>query len=123
MISRCQSLLADCRSTRRHDSVHRGRCRRSSGGAPLYLELGRMTLERTQSSDFSFIGDIIQPYESNQIQPIYRDFRDGDVRHSQASIDKVSLALGYSPQYTLKQGLEECIKWYINSLTISNEAK
>ena len=72
---------------------------------------------------FSFIGDIIQSYESNQIQPVYRDFRDGDVRHSQASIDKVSLALGYSPQYTLKQGLEECIKWYINSLTISNEAK
>ena len=51
-----------------------------------------------------------------QKNPVYRDFRAGDVRHSQASIDKAKELLNYRPQYKVSDGLNEAIDWYINSL-------
>jgi UDP-N-acetylglucosamine 4-epimerase len=51
-----------------------------------------------------------------QKKPVYRDFRAGDVRHSQASIDKAKEFLHYRPQYKVSDGLNEAIDWYINSL-------
>lgn len=46
-------------------------------------------------------------------EPIYRDFRKGDVRHSQADISKAKHNLGYSPEFTLMQGIEQAMPWYI----------
>ena len=51
-----------------------------------------------------------------QKKPVYRDFRAGDVRHSQASIDKAIEFLNYRPEYKVSDGLNEAIDWYINSL-------
>jgi len=45
--------------------------------------------------------------------PTYRDFRAGDVRHSQADVSKARRLLGYEPSHTLKQGLEEALSWYV----------
>ena len=47
---------------------------------------------------------------------IYRDFRAGDIRHSNANIDKAKELLGYKPSHTLEEGLEESLEWYINDL-------
>ena len=49
-------------------------------------------------------------------EPIYRDFRPGDVRHSQASVDKAYKLLEYRPKYKISEGLDETIDWYINSV-------
>jgi len=49
-------------------------------------------------------------------KPIYRDFRAGDIRHSNANIDKMTELLKYKPTYTLKSGLSESIAWYINDI-------
>ena len=46
-------------------------------------------------------------------EPIYRDFN-GDVRHSQASVDKAYKLLEYRPKYKISDGLDETIDWYIN---------
>lgn len=45
--------------------------------------------------------------------PQYRDFRSGDVRHSQADIGKAERLLGYQPQYRIGQGIREAMQWYI----------
>jgi UDP-N-acetylglucosamine 4-epimerase len=45
-------------------------------------------------------------------KPTYRDFRAGDVRHSQADIGKAASLLGYAPTHRLKDGLAEAISWY-----------
>ena len=45
---------------------------------------------------------------------IYRDFRAGDIRHSNANIDKIQTLLEYQPTHTLEEGLSESIAWYIN---------
>lgn len=48
--------------------------------------------------------------------PIYRDFRAGDVRHSQASIAKIQQYLGYEPQYRIAEGIQLAMQWYVNHL-------
>mgnify|MGYP006127610347 CR=1 FL=1 len=48
--------------------------------------------------------------------PIYRDFREGDVRHSQADITKAQTLLGYNPQYKISAGLDAAIDWYIENV-------
>lgn len=49
--------------------------------------------------------------------PVYRDFRAGDVRHSQADISKIKNALGYAPQFDIIQGIEKAMPWYVNVLS------
>ena len=49
-------------------------------------------------------------------EPTYREFRSGDVRHSQADISKAKKFLGYSPTHSINQGIKEAMPWYINSL-------
>ena len=44
--------------------------------------------------------------------PIYRDFRPGDVLHSQADITKICSMLGYEPEYTISEGLLKAMPWY-----------
>ena len=48
--------------------------------------------------------------------PIYRDFREGDVRHSQADISKIKSALGYDPQFDVVQGIKKAMPWYVTFL-------
>ncbi|WP_180081576.1 NAD-dependent epimerase/dehydratase family protein [Acinetobacter sp. YH12201] len=49
-------------------------------------------------------------------EPIYRDFRTGDVRHSQASIAKIQQHLGYVPQYEIAEGIQLAMQWYVKKL-------
>ena len=47
------------------------------------------------------------------VQPVYRDFRAGDVRHSLASIEKAKRMLGYKPLYNIRSGLLIAMPWYL----------
>ena len=51
--------------------------------------------------------------------PIYRDFRSGDVRHSLADIGKAIDMLGYKPSHHIYQGLEQALDWYIKQAEIN----
>ena len=50
------------------------------------------------------------------IEAIYGPFRDGDIPHSLASIQKAKNMLGYSPVLNVEKGLEESVKWFWNNL-------
>jgi UDP-N-acetylglucosamine 4-epimerase len=50
-------------------------------------------------------------------RPIYRDFRPGDVRHSQADVNKARTLLGYAPTHSMAEGLAEAMDWYVNDLS------
>ena len=45
--------------------------------------------------------------------PVYADFRPGDVRHSQADIGKARRLLGYRPSHDIATGLEAALPYYI----------
>jgi UDP-N-acetylglucosamine 4-epimerase len=50
---------------------------------------------------------------SVNVAPTYRDFRAGDVRHSQADISKSKNALGYIPEIRILEGIQAAMPWYI----------
>ena len=52
----------------------------------------------------------------NPVEPTYRDFRAGDVRHSLADIGKARELLGYQPSHRIDQGLDEAMDWYVEKL-------
>ena len=45
--------------------------------------------------------------------PVHREFRAGDVRHSQADIGKARRLLGYEPTHRLAEGLRQAMPWYV----------
>ena len=49
-------------------------------------------------------------------QPQFKDFRAGDVRHSQADISKAETLLGFAPTHRIGQGLAQAMEWYIAHL-------
>lgn len=49
--------------------------------------------------------------------PVYREFRSGDVRHSQADVSKAKRLLGYAPTHVIKQGIAVAMPWYINFMS------
>lgn len=49
-------------------------------------------------------------------EPIYRDFRAGDVRHSQANIKKIQKMLGYDAKYNIQEGIDLAMNWYSSKL-------
>lgn len=59
----------------------------------------------------------------SEFDPVIKDIevefgpcRAGDIPHSLASIDKAHKLLGYDPQFSLRDGLKEAVKWYVESL-------
>jgi UDP-N-acetylglucosamine 4-epimerase len=50
------------------------------------------------------------PHLKNR-QPVYQEFRPGDIRHSQADLTQARQVLGYEPHYRLDQGLDEALAW------------
>ena len=49
------------------------------------------------------------------VQPEYRDFRPGDVRHSLADISRARQFIGYEPQFSVTQGMDMAAAWYMES--------
>ncbi|WP_370231113.1 NAD-dependent epimerase/dehydratase family protein [Marinobacter nauticus] len=47
--------------------------------------------------------------------PVYRDFRPGDVRHSQADIGKAASKLGYVPEFRIREGIAKAMPWYLEN--------
>ncbi len=50
--------------------------------------------------------------EINQVEILHGPNRIGDIPHSLASIEKAKTLLNYNPQFNLRNGLKEAVKWY-----------
>lgn len=72
----------------------------------------RTTLNELFNAIKSALADNDVIYEQ---QPTYRDFRPGDVRHSQADISKANSLLNYEPKFNIFQGIHEAMAWYLES--------
>lgn len=74
---------------------------------------GRTTLNHLHSA-------IQQSLQNNDVAvnkpALYRDFRAGDVRHSQADIGKAQRLLGYNPAFDIFSGIDLAMPWYIRSV-------
>jgi UDP-N-acetylglucosamine 4-epimerase len=54
------------------------------------------------------------------VQPVYREFRAADVRHSLADITKAARHLDYLPTHRIREGLELAMPWYIQQSLLND---
>ena len=72
--------------------------------------------ERTSLNElFAMLRTMLEPAfpHVRGVRAEHREFRAGDMRHSQADITKAQSLLGYEPQWRVRQGLAEAIDWYV----------
>ena len=50
--------------------------------------------------------------KDGELEPVYEPARPGDVKHSLADISKARELMGYEPEYTLEDGLEETLNYF-----------
>jgi UDP-glucose 4-epimerase len=62
--------------------------------------------------DLNKLGSLIMELTGISVPLLYEPARTGDVRDSLADIRRAQDAFGYTPEYTIKTGLEETIAWY-----------
>lgn len=71
---------------------------------------GQTTLNQLYELIIQELGRII-PRFSKQT-PSYKDFRSGDIRHSNANISKAREILGYEPTHAINEGMALAVQWY-----------
>ncbi len=54
--------------------------------------------------------------EIGKIEPGYGALRQGDIADSLAEIDRACRLLGYNPEFSVKAGIKEAIRWYFENL-------
>lgn len=66
----------------------------------------------------SYLKEILGAFDPEilKIEPTHGPNRAGDIPHSLASIDKARRLLGYNPQFSMRQGLEQACQWYWDNL-------
>lgn len=57
--------------------------------------------------------------EVSTLEPVYDDFRPGDIRHSLADTTKAREVLRYAPTHSVDAGLAEALDWYAEHLAPS----
>src|SRR5690554_3640209 len=75
--------------------------------------------DRTTLNDLvNYLKEFLSEYDAEiaQVEAVHGPNRVGDIPHSLASIDKAKQLLNYNPQYSMKQGLKEAVKWYWENL-------
>lgn len=73
----------------------------------------------TACSDRISLNEMIRELSNltgKDIKVTYGPERKGDVKHSEASINKARDLLGYKPEYSFQKGLKETISWYRDNI-------
>ena len=60
--------------------------------------------------------ELLNKIAGTHLQAIHQPNRQGDIPHSLADISKAKNLLGYSPQFSVEQGLQQTMEWYKNNL-------
>ena len=83
------------------------------------------TVYNTAFGDRTTLTQLVQLLKDNlakfdpkiaEVEVLHGPNRAGDIPHSLASIDKAKNNLGYNPQYSIEQGIQEAVSWYFHNL-------
>lgn len=61
-----------------------------------------------------YLKEFLSEYDSDisNVEVVHGPNRQGDIPHSLACIDKAKTLLNYAPQYSMRDGLREAVRWY-----------
>ncbi len=63
----------------------------------------------------------VKDSDGNRSEPMFGPERAGDIKHSNADIEKARELLGYEPQYSFADGIKLAIAWYRENLIKQND--
>src|SRR5215471_14692270 len=76
--------------------------------------------ERTTLNElFATVDRVVNGPGAGLHKPIYRQFRPGDIRHSQADIGKARKLLSFTPTQRIEESLASALDWYRRKLSKS----
>jgi nucleoside-diphosphate-sugar epimerase len=64
------------------------------------------------ATTISQLATLMSAMAGSKLPPVYAGPRAGDVKHSVADISKARRELGYSPDVTVEDGLNQTVRWY-----------
>ena len=108
----------------------------ASTAATLLIQMNRLAIETTNPEAVNqiyntaygerttlnqlvaYLKEYLSPFDPAiaGIEPTHGPNRAGDIPHSLACVDKARKLLGYEPQFSMKEGLKEAVKWYWENL-------
>ena len=65
-----------------------------------------------QSISLNQLVEMINGILGKNIEPVYLDPREGDIKHSLADINKAKDIMGFTPKILMKEGLRLTVEWY-----------
>ena len=74
----------------------------------------RTTLNQLVTYLKEFLGEFDEAIK--EIEPTHGPNRVGDIPHSLASVEKARNLLDYDPQFSMREGLRQAVKWYWENL-------
>jgi UDP-N-acetylglucosamine 4-epimerase len=77
--------------------------------------LGKHEIFNVACEDQISLIEIVQylaEISGNNLKPIFKEERKGDIKHSKASISKISSKIGYKPEVYFAEGLKFVYDWY-----------
>ncbi len=81
----------------------------SFGDTTTLTQLYWMIVERLEAARRDFV----------RRDPQYAPFREGDIRHSQADLTKITAALGYAPTHSVAEGLDVLVPWFASQASLT----
>ena len=58
--------------------------------------------------------ETLQQIMKTNLKPIYEKSRSGDIKHSYADMTRIRRLLQFDPKISLKNGLAELVRWYVD---------
>ena len=66
---------------------------------------------------FRYIKESLLKHNINYLQePVYGEFRKGDVLHSKADISLAKVRIGYQPKWCVRESIDETMPWYLDKI-------
>jgi UDP-glucose 4-epimerase len=82
------------------------------------LEKGDNELVNISTAERSSVNQLVanlQQIMNSELKAVYHPARDGDIKHSALSNQKAKEVLGWEPDYSFKEGLEQTVEYYTSS--------
>ncbi|WP_276253317.1 GDP-mannose 4,6-dehydratase [Halomontanus rarus] len=71
-----------------------------------------LNIGSTDNISITGLAEVIRDQINTDLELVYDDARQADAEHTHASVEKAADLIGYSPSYTIKEGVMEFVDWY-----------
>ena len=82
------------------------------------IQMNMLAMTTTNPDAVNYLKEYLSEFDPKiaDVEILHGPNRQGDIPHSLACIDKARKLLGYIPEYSMRDGLKEAVKWYWHNI-------